>query len=67
VHLNDNGVSRNHATIEFRDGEWWVVDHGSTNGTFVNGRMVKERLLADGDRISIGGSELQFNQPNQER
>ena len=31
-----------------------VIDHSSTNGTFVNGKPVKRRRLTDGDRITVG-------------
>lgn len=37
VHLPEEGVSRRHALIEWRNGEVVVRDLGSTNGTFVNG------------------------------
>jgi pSer/pThr/pTyr-binding forkhead associated (FHA) protein len=38
-----------------------VVDLGSTNGTDLNGRKVQRRTaLDDGDRITIGGTELVF-------
>ena len=37
-------------------------DEGSTNGTFVNGRMVSQHTLKNGDRLSLGGLELLFHQ-----
>jgi uncharacterized ubiquitin-like protein YukD len=33
-------VSRNHAVIIFRSGQFWINDQGSKNGTFVNGRQI---------------------------
>ena len=62
IRVEDGNVSRRHAEVS-RDGEagWVVVDLGSTNGTEVNGRRITKRTpLDDGDRISIGGSELVF-------
>jgi len=49
-------VSRHHAEVRFdaQAGAYVVVDRNSINGTFVNGKAVKRRRLADGDRIAIG-------------
>jgi hypothetical protein len=60
VSLNDPNVSRRHA--EIRPGrEVTIVDLGSTNGTKVNGlRIDGERVLVDGDIISLGSSHLRF-------
>ena len=58
--LTDPNASRNHAELSKRGDEWWVIDLGSTNGTLVNGALVKERRLQSGDRIKIGGSEMIF-------
>ena len=60
VSLNDANASRQHAELVKREDGWWLVDLDSTNGTFVNGSMVKERRLAPGDRIQIGSSKLEF-------
>ena len=58
--LNDANASRQHAELVKREDGWWLVDLDSTNGTFVNGSMVKERRLGPGDRIQIGSSKLEF-------
>lgn len=58
--LTDPNASRNHAELSKKGEEWWVIDLGSTNGTLVNGALVKERRLQPGDRIKIGGSEMIF-------
>jgi len=57
---DDRRVSRKHAEIRLRLGRYTLYDLQSTNGTYVNGRRVAEVVLADGDRLSIGGVELQF-------
>ena len=52
------GVSRRHATISYRDNWLILIDHNSTNGTFLNGhRLVPEqpRVIRDKDTIRIGG------------
>ena len=62
VRVDDGNVSRRHFEL-VQDGPttWVVADLGSTNGTEVNGRRVSGRKrLDDGDRITIGGTELVF-------
>ena len=56
---DDVMVSRHHATLEFRDGHWWIHDLGSHNGTTVDGRTVEGwRPLVEGSRIQIGSTKL---------
>lgn len=48
------------------DGEFYLVDMGSRNGSFVNGRrLTAPWVLRDGDRLSFGESRLCFHQPPQ--
>lgn len=56
--LDDRRVSRRHAEVRLRLGRYTLYDLQSTNGTYVNGRRVAEVVLADGDRVVIGGAEL---------
>ena len=60
VVLSDPNVSRRHAEVRRRGNEFIVVDLGSTNGTKVNGAGVRERRLADGDDITVGGTHIRF-------
>jgi Protein of unknown function (DUF3662)/FHA domain len=60
VVLSDANVSRRHAEIDRSKGRWTITDLGSTNGTTVNGKAVKEHNLRDGDRLGFGTSELIF-------
>ncbi len=53
-------VSKHHAEIVKQGGKYFVVDLGSTNGTFVNGMKVKRHELQELDRIVVGPSELHF-------
>jgi hypothetical protein len=62
VVIEDRRVSRHHAELEQADGRWVLRDLGSTNGTAVNGRLIKETTLQDGDRISFGGFEVIFQE-----
>lgn len=60
VRIPDGSVSSQHARIYQSDGEWYVEDLGSTNGTSVNERLlVRPILLRPGDRIQIGRSTLE--------
>ncbi len=54
--INDNDLSRIHASIFFDGEQVWVADENSTNGTFVNGQQVigKDVYLKDGDTIKVG-------------
>lgn len=54
--IDDQGLSRVHASV-YRDGDnVWITDENSTNGTFVNGQKVSGSgtILKNGDRIKIG-------------
>ena len=60
ITLTDPNVSRRHAEIRPGD-EIVIVDLGSTNGTKVNGlRIQGERVLVDGDIVSMGSTHLRF-------
>jgi|GEM_PF-885241 len=58
----DSNVSRGHAEIELRDGAYYLIDPGSSNGTTVNGSKVTGEIkLKSGDKIVFGGSsEAEF-------
>jgi hypothetical protein len=58
--LKDKGASRKHAQLKRRDGRWTLTDLGSTNGTRLNGQTVQTRELADGDKITIGTTVIEF-------
>jgi len=60
--IDDRRVSRRHAELERETGQWVIRDLGSTNGTAVNGRLVRQAALHDGDRLSIGGYEVIFHE-----
>lgn len=51
------GVSRSHAEVLIRNGEYLLRDLGSKLGTFVNGVRVDQARLADGDRVQLGGAQ----------
>lgn len=59
--LENRGVSRRHALIEFNDNAAVLIDNESLNGTFVNSRKVSEEVLRDQDVITIGKYALVYN------
>ena len=60
VRLRDSLLSRRHCRVERAAEGFLLSDLESLNGTFVNGRPVREHVLADGDRVSIGESCFVF-------
>lgn len=61
--LTNTEVSRLHCTLEVNDSHTLsITDHGSTNGTWVNGMAVSEAIIQHGDVISLGGLELRLVQ-----
>ena len=58
--LENRGVSRKHAMIEFNDKAALVLDNESLNGTFLNSRKITEEVLRDDDVITIGKYQLVF-------
>jgi len=61
VVLNDEAASAKHAIVSFADGEWWLEDAGSTNGTRLNGSRIwdKERFHS-GDEVAVGRIALRL-------
>jgi S1-C subfamily serine protease len=62
----DLAVSSRHAVLYTENGQWWVRDLGSRNGTYVNGRRIVEPAsLSNGDRIAFGngGPEVAVGLP----
>src|SRR5947207_2463617 len=65
VAIADERVSRRHALIQVQgENEFWLVDFGSRNGTYLNRqRIVRPTRLRHGDRIKVGHAEFAFHQP----
>ena len=58
VVVPDPNASRVHAEIRHIGLDYYLVDMGSTNGTEVNGQVVKRHALAGGDTIVMGTTEI---------
>lgn len=66
--LDHETVSRNHAELLCGPfGQWWIHDLGSTNGTYVNGSQVQDRMLNPGDEVRIGRYILYLKLPEPRR
>lgn len=60
--LDSDSVSRHHATIIFEDGNYYIIDNGSTNGTMIEGirlQPAEKAELGNGYIISIGNETFQ--------
>jgi adenylate cyclase len=60
VVIPDSWISSKHCQIEQREGEWWIVDLGSRNGTYLDGRQIREAALGEGSRLSFGKTDAVF-------
>ncbi len=60
ISIEDPGISRRHARLTTRGGEWFLWDLSSSNGTFVNGQKIDICPLHHGDTIRIGEAQLRF-------
>src|SRR5205085_8622855 len=58
--IPDALLSRRHCVIRRENSRHKLVDLNSLNGTFVNGKPIREHLLAHGDQITVGESRLVF-------
>jgi len=57
----DDGLSREHLKLEWKEDHWTIEDLGSKNGTFVNGHQVtRPQALQPGDRISASCVTITF-------
>ena len=62
VTIEDNYVSHLHARVFRRDGQVWIEDLGSTNGTYLNQEKVSAPALVHrGDRIQVGETVLELS------
>lgn len=53
--INDQTVSSRHARLSFHQNQWWIEDMASTNGTYLNGEVVKTPVvITQGDNLRLG-------------
>ena len=57
--LDEEAISLRHARISYKDGNWWLKDLNSKNGTYLNSEQIFDgQLLAVNDEIKIGHVRL---------
>lgn len=62
VPLSDSQASRHHAEVRHTDGGFVITDLDSLNGTTVNGVVIHEKQLEDGDVIAIGETAIRYEE-----
>ena len=60
ITINDPRMSRQHAVLYYYHPDFFLKDLGSTNGTFVNDRRIKQAQIKNGDKIRMGGTLFEF-------
>jgi len=65
--LSSSKISKKHCVLVVDNGTLTIQDHGSANGTFVNGSLIKNKKLKSGDRIGLGEYMLEFTEKSQTR
>lgn len=62
--LEDDKVSRIHSVIEVAaDGSMSIIDMGSVEGTYVNGKRVNKGQVSFGDEVRVGGTTIRLENP----
>ena len=64
VALEDQRSSRNHCRVYLQDGNWYLEDGGSRNGTLLRGEKIKKIALSGDTRFQVGSSLMHFR-PNE--
>jgi len=59
--IKDPNVSRQHAMVEFLNGQYYMVDMGSTNGVEFNGQRIARKAITEGDLYRICDHEVRFS------
>lgn len=59
--IKDPNVSRQHAMVEFLNGQYYMVDMGSTNGVEYNSQRIARKAIAEGDLYRICDHEVRFS------
>jgi hypothetical protein len=59
--IKDPNVSRQHAMVEFLNGQYYMVDMGSTNGVEYNSERIARKAIAEGDLYRICDHEVRFS------
>ena len=61
IPLSDTYASSQHALLSWKEGQWWLEDQASRNGTLLNEtRVVEPTVVSTGDVIGIGRTKLKL-------
>ncbi len=60
IHLDDPSVSRLHASLSMVGNQFFIEDHKSTNGTYLNKKRITMHVLKDGDEVALGHFNLRY-------
>lgn len=61
ITVEDTFASSDHALVALRNGQWWLEDRQSRNGTTLNETLIAQPVvITDGDIIGIGGMRFQL-------
>ncbi len=60
ITIPDINLSRAHCSVSATPQGYMLEDLGSTNGTYLNGKRIRQELLREGDRIVMGEAEIEF-------
>ena len=60
ISITDPRMSRQHCMIFYYDPDFYIKDLGSTNGTIVNHKKIKQTDIKNGDNIKLGSTLLEF-------
>ncbi|HEU4729816.1 MAG TPA: AgmX/PglI C-terminal domain-containing protein [Kofleriaceae bacterium] len=60
LRIDDESVSRMHAVIEVTGRQVWLIDLGSTRGTYVNGKKINKATLQSGDVLLVGDARVEL-------
>ena len=58
--IDNLAVSGEHAAVQMVDGQVYLEDLNSTNGTYVNGKATRKQLLENGDVVEVGKYQIKF-------
>ena len=67
IHIDNLGVSKQHAKIFKQDGNYVIEDLNSTNGTFINNKRIAKAILSDNDEVHIGKHSLKISVQSQSK
>ncbi|MBK8025667.1 MAG: FHA domain-containing protein [Chloroflexi bacterium] len=62
IPISDDFASSEHALLALRDGQWWLEDRNSRNGTTINGLPIVDPIIVtDGDIVGVGSRRFRIH------